>query len=123
MDIERSSLSLLAGVGIIAIIFFFVFFMANRPGEMIMWAIVLMILSAIMMLFYLFDKLKFAPMAITDTNSNLVAGMLLAIIAFIIIMLFTGLAKELIDALLIIIITVLTSFTTFLLLFSLFMEE
>lgn len=123
MDFEKSSLAFLGGFGLVAIGLFFYLFMRDKPGVIIALAIVVIILSTLMMLFFLFDKLKFCPPSITDRNSNLVAGMLFAIIFGLIIVTFTEVVDEAFDGLLIMVLTALTSFSVFLLLFSLMMED
>lgn len=123
LDFEKSSLAFLGGFGLVAIGLFFYLFMRDKPGVIIALAIVVIILSTLMMLFFLFDKLKFCPPSITDRNSNLVAGMLFAIIFGLIIVTFTEVVDEAFDGLLIMVLTALTSFSVFLLLFSLMMED
>jgi hydrogenase-4 membrane subunit HyfE len=123
LDFEKSSLAFLGGFGIVAIFLFFYLFMRDKPGVIIALAIIVIILSTLMMLFFLFDKLKFCPPSITDRNSNLVAGMLFAIIFGLIIVTFTEVVDEAFDGLLIMVLTALTSFSVFLLLFSLMMED
>jgi hydrogenase-4 membrane subunit HyfE len=123
LDFEKSSLAFLGGFGLVAIALFFYLFMRDKPGVIMALAIVVIILSTLMMLFFLFDKLKFCPPSITDRNSNLVAGMLFAIIFGLIIVTFTEVVDEAFDGLLIMVLTALTSFSVFLLLFSLMMED
>lgn len=123
MDFEKSSLAFLGGFGLVAIGLFFYLFMRDKPGVIVALAIGVIILSTLMMLFFLFDKLKFCPPSITDKNSNLVAGMLFAIIFGLIIVTFTEVVDEAFDGLLIMVLTALTSFSVFLLLFSLMMED
>ena len=123
MDFEKSSLSLLAGFGIVAIIGFFYLFMRDKPSEVIYLSVLMVILSSFMMLFFLLDKLRFCPSFITDRNSNLIAGMFFSIIFLIIVVSFTEIVEELFDAVLIVILTALTSFSVFLLLYSLLMED
>lgn len=123
MDFEKSSLALLAGFGIVAIFGFFYLFMRDKPIEILMISILLIILSAMMMLFVVFDKLKFSPAFITDRNSNLIAGLLFGIIFLVLLMTYTEFAEEVFDAVLVTILTALTAFTVFLLLFSLAMED
>ena len=123
MDFEKSFLALLAGFGLVAIVGFFYLFMRDKSGVVIAIAILAIILSTLMILFYLFDKLKFCPAFITDRNSNLVAGMLFAVIFLLIIITFTEIVEEAFDGLLIMVLTALTSFSVFLLLYSLLMED
>ncbi|UCG68480.1 MAG: hypothetical protein JSV09_11790 [Thermoplasmata archaeon] len=123
MDFEKSFLALLAGFGLVAIVGFFYLFMRDKSGVIIAIAILAIILSTLMILFYLFDKLKFCPAFITDRNSNLVAGMLFAVIFLLIIITFTEIVEEAFDGLLIMVLTALTSFSVFLLLYSLLMED
>ncbi len=123
LDLEKSSLSLLAGFGLVAIGGFFYLFMRDKPSEIIAISIIAIFLSTLMILFYLFDKLRFCPGFITDKNSNLVAGMLFAIIFLLLIITFTEIVEEAFDGLLIMVLTVLTSFSVFLLLFSLMMDD
>lgn len=123
MDFEKSSLALLAGFGIVAIIAFFYFFMRDKSSAMLMLSVVVIVLSIIMMLFLLFDKLKFCPSFITDRNSNLIAGMIFALVFFIIIMTFTEWVEDVFDSFLIVILMALSAFTSFLLLYSLAMED
>jgi hypothetical protein len=123
MDFEKSSLALLAGFGLVAIFGFFYLFMRDKPTDIMMISIIAIVLAALMMLFVVFDKLKFRPSFITDRNSNLIAGMIFAIIFLMLVITFTELAKEFFDAILIVILTALTAFTVFLLLFSLGMED
>lgn len=123
LDFEKSSLAFLGGFGLVAIGLFFYLFMRDKPGVIIAIAIIVIILSTLMMLFFLFDKLKFCPPSITDRNSNLVAGMLFAIIFGLIIITFTEVVDEAFDGLLIMVLTALTSFSVFLLLYSLLMED
>lgn len=123
LDFEKSSLAFLGGFGLVAIGLFFYLFMRDKPGIIVALAIVVIILSTLMMLFFLFDKLKFCPPSITDKNSNLVAGMLFAVIFGLIIVTFTEVVDEAFDGLLIMVLTALTSFSVFLLLFSLMMED
>ena len=123
MDFEKSSLSLLAGFGIVAIVGFFYLFMRDKPSEIFTISIVAVILSTMMMLFFLLDKLKFCPAFITDRNSNLIAGMLFAVIFLLLIVAFTEIVEEAFDGLLIMVLTALTSFSVFLLLYSLLMED
>jgi hydrogenase-4 membrane subunit HyfE len=123
LDFEKSSLAFLGGFGLVAIALFFYLFMRDKPGVIMALAIVVIILSTLMMLFFLFDKLKFCPPSITERNSNLVAGMLFAIIFGLIIVTFTEVVDEAFDGLLIMVLTALTSFSVFLLLFSLMMED
>lgn len=120
---EKSSLALLAGFGLVAIGGFFYLFMRDKPAEIIAISVIVIILSALTMLFFLLDKLKFCPSSVTDKNSNLVAGMLFAILFLIIIITFTEIVKEVFDGVLIVVLTALTSFSVFLLLYSLLMEE
>ena len=123
MDLQKSTLALLAGFGLVAIISFFYMFMRDKSGTVIAISIVLIILSTLMMLFLLLDKLRFCPPSITDKNSNLVAGMLFAVIFFLIILTFTELVEDAFDGFLIVVLTALTSFSVFLLLYSLLMED
>jgi len=123
MDFEKSSLAFLGGFGLVAIGLFFYLFMRDKPGGIVAVAIIAIILSTLMMLFFLFDKLKFCPPSITDRNSNLVAGMLFAIIFGMIIVTFTEIVEDAFDGLLIMVLTALTSFSVFLLLYSLMMED
>lgn len=123
MDFEKSFLALLAGFGLVAIVGFFYLFMRDKSGVIIAIAVIAIILSTLMILFYLFDKLKFCPAFITDRNSNLVAGMLFAVIFLLIIITFTEIVEEAFDGLLIMVLTALTSFSVFLLLYSLLMED
>jgi lipopolysaccharide export LptBFGC system permease protein LptF len=77
-----------------------------------------------MMLFGVFDKLRFSPASITERNSNLVAGLLFGVIFLVLLMTYTEVAAgEVFDAILVTILTALTAFTVFLLLFSLGMED
>ena len=123
MDFEKSSLAMLAGFGLVGIIGFFYLFMRDKSGEIVAISVVAIILSTLMILFYLFDKLKYCPGFITDRNSNLVAGMLFAVIFLLIIITFTEIVEEAFDGLLIMVLTALTSFSVFLLLYSLMMED
>jgi hydrogenase-4 membrane subunit HyfE len=123
LDFEKSSLSLLAGFGLVAIAGFFYLFMREKPGDVLAISVIAIILSTMMILFFLFDKLKFCPSFITDRNSNLVAGMLFAVIFLLLIVTFTEIVEEAFDGLLIMVLTALTSFSVFLLLFSLLMED
>jgi hypothetical protein len=123
MDLEKSFLALLAGFGLVAIVGFFYLFMRDKSGIVIAIAVIAIILSTMMILFYLFDKLKFCPAFITDRNSNLVAGMLFAVIFLLIIITFTEIVEDAFDGLLIMVLTALTSFSVFLLLYSLLMED
>ncbi len=123
MDLQKSTLALLAGFGLVAIVSFFYMFMRDKPGTVIGISILLIILSTLMMLFLLLDKLRFCPASITDKNSNLVAGMLFALIFFFIILTFTEWVEDAFDGFLIVILTALTSFSVFLLLYSLLMED
>ncbi len=123
MDFEKSSLAMLAGFGLVGIIGFFYLFMRDKSGEIVVISVVAIILSTLMILFYLFDKLKYCPGFITDRNSNLVAGMLFAVIFLLIIITFTEIVEEAFDGLLIMVLTALTSFSVFLLLYSLMMED
>ena len=123
LDLQKSTLALLAGVGIVAIFGFFYLFMRDKPGDILTISVLMIILAAMMMLFVVFDKLKFSPAFITDKNSNLVAGMLLMVILIFLILTFTEWAKDVFDAVLVVILTALTAFTVFLLLFSLGMED
>ncbi|UCE38025.1 MAG: hypothetical protein JSW00_01935 [Thermoplasmata archaeon] len=123
LDFEKSSLSLLAGFGLVAIAGFFYLFLRDKPVEIVAIALVAIVLSTLMILFYLFDKLKFCPAFITDRNSNLVAGMLFAVIFLLIIVTFTEIVDEAFDGLLVMVLTALTSFSVFLLLYSLMMED
>ena len=123
MDLEKSSLALLAGFGLVAIIGFFVLFMRDKSNMVLSLAIVIVILSAMTMLFYLLDKLRFCPSFITDKNSNLLAGMLFAITFLVIIFSFTELLDEAFDGILIVVLAALTFFSVFLLEYSLMMED
>ena len=123
LDFEKSSLAFLGGFGLVAIVGFFYLFMRDKSGAVIAIAILVIILSALTMLFYLLDKLKFSPSFVTDRNSNLVAGMLFAIIFLVIIITFTEIVKDAFDGVLIVVLTALTSFSVFLLLYSIMMEE
>ena len=123
MDFEKSTLALLAGFGLVAIFGFFYLFMRDKPGVVVGISIVLIILSTMMMLFLLLDKLKFCPPSITDRNSNLVAGMLFAVVFLVIVVSFTEVVKDAFDGFLIVVLTALTSFSVFLLLYSLLMED
>ena len=123
MDLEKSSLALLAGFGLVAIIGFFVLFMRDKSSLVLSLAILIVILSALTMLFYLLDKLRFCPAFITDRNSNLLAGMLFAITFLVIIFSFTELLEEAFDGILIVVLAALTFFSVFLLEYSLMMED
>ena len=123
LDFERSTLALLAGFGLVAIGGFFYLFMRDKSTEILIISVVLIILSALTMLFFLLDKLRFCPSSITDRNSNLVAGMLFSIVFLIIIISFTEIVKEVFDGVLILVLTALTAFSVFLLLYSLLMED
>lgn len=123
MDLQKSTLALLAGFGIVAIFGFFYLFMRDKPGDILMVSILLIILASLMMLFVVFDKLKFSPASITDRNSNLVAGLLFGVIFLVLLMTYTEVAEDVFDAVLVTILTALTAFTVFLLLFSLGMED
>lgn len=123
LDFEKSSLALLAGFGLVAIVGFFYLFMRDKSGVIIAISILVIILSTLTMLFYLLDKLKYSPSFITDRNSNLVAGMLFAIIFLTIIITFTEVVEDAFDGVLIVVLTALTSFSVFLLLYSLLMED
>jgi multidrug transporter EmrE-like cation transporter len=123
MNFEKSFLALLAGFGVVAILAFFYFFMRDKSTTMMGLSIIVIILSILMMLFLLFDKLKFSPSGITDKNSNLVAGMVFALVFFILIMTFTEWVKDIFDSVLIVILTALTACTSFLLLYSLGMDD
>jgi len=123
IDLQKSTLALLAGFGIVAVFLFFYMFMRDKSATVIGISILLIILSTLMMLFLLMDKLRFCPPSITDKNSNLVAGMLFAVVFFVIILTFTEWVKDAFDGFLIVVLTALTSFSVFLLLYSLLMEE
>ncbi|UCE74164.1 MAG: hypothetical protein JSV56_00285 [Methanomassiliicoccales archaeon] len=123
MNFEKSSLALLAGFGLVAIVGFFYLFMRDKAGIIIAISVIAIILSTIMMLFLLFDKLRFCPSFITDRNSNLVAGMIFAIIFLLIIVTFTEIVEDAFDGFLIVVLTALTAFSVFLLLYSLVMED
>jgi hypothetical protein len=124
MDLQKSTLALLAGFGLVAIFGFFYLFMRDKPSDILMISILLIILAALMMLFVVFDKLRFSPASITDRNSNLVAGLLFGVIFLVLLMTYTEVAAgEVFDAILVTILTALTAFTVFLLLFSLGMED
>lgn len=123
MDLEKSSLALLAGFGLVAIIGFFVLFMRDKSNMVLSLAILIVILSAMTMLFYLLDKLRFCPAFITDKNSNLLAGMLFAITFLVIIFSFTELLDEAFDGILIVVLAALTFFSVFLLEYSIMMED
>ncbi len=123
MDLQKSSLALLAGFGLVAVACFFYLFMLDKSGAVIAVSIVTVILSTLMMLFLLLDKLRFCPPSITDRNSNLIAGMLFAFIFFLVIITFTRVVEDAFDGFLIVVLTALTSFSVFLLLFSLLMED
>lgn len=123
IEFEKSSLAFLGGFGLVAIGGFFYLFMRDKPTEVVAISIIVIILSTLTMLFFLLDKLRFTPSFITDRNSNLVAGMLFAIIFLIIIISFTEIVKDAFDGVLIVVLTALTSFSVFLLLFSIGMEE
>jgi hypothetical protein len=123
LDLQKSTLALLAGFGLVAVISFFYLFMRDKPGVVVGLSILLIILSSMMMLFFLLDKLRFCPASITDKSSNLIAGLLFGAIFFIIILSFTEWVEDAFDGFLIVVLTALTSFSVFLLFFSLFMED
>jgi hypothetical protein len=123
IDLEKSTLALLAGFGLVAIVLFFYMFMRDKPGNVIGLSILLIILSSLMMLFFLLDKLRFCPTSITDKSSNLIAGLLFGAVFFIIVLTFTEWVEEAFDGFLIVVLTALTSFSVFLLLYSLLMED
>ena len=123
IDLEKSTLALLAGFGLVAIVLFFYMFMRDKPGNVIGLSILLIILSSLMMLFFLLDKLRFCPPSITDKSSNLIAGLLFGAVFFIIVLTFTEWVEEAFDGFLIVVLTALTSFSVFLLLYSLLMED
>jgi hypothetical protein len=123
MDFRKSTLALLAGFGFIAILYFFYMLMWGKSGTVIGISLLTIILSIMMMLFLLLDKLSFCPASITETNSNLVAGMLFAIVFFMIILTFTEFDVDAFDGLLIVVLTALTSFSSFSLFYSVFMED
>ena len=123
LDFERSTLALLAGFGLVAIVGFFYLFMHDKSGTVLAIAILVIVLSSLTMLFYLLDKLKFCPASISDRNSNLIAGMFFAIIFLVIIITFTEIVEDIFDGVLILVLTALTSFSVFLLLYSLLMED
>jgi NADH:ubiquinone oxidoreductase subunit 2 (subunit N) len=123
IDIEKSSLAFLGGFGLVGIVGFFYLFMRDKPTEVVAISILIIILSTLTMLFFLLDKLRFSPGFITDRNSNLIAGMLFCIIFLIILISFTEIVQDAFDGVLIVILTALTSFSVFLLLFSIAMED
>ena len=123
IELEKSHMALLAGFGLFAIFGFFYFFMREKSGTIYLLAIITIILSTLMMFFLLLDKTKFAPAFITDANSNLIAGMFLFSVIFLVIISFTEITTDPFDGLRILILTALTATTIFLLMTSLLLDE
>ena len=133
-DMGRDVLAFIAGVGILGIVLFFWFFMRDSMYQNIYVVMVfVIILATLMVMFYLFDEIEkvYAWAMIKDETgmlkdklrrwTNLLSGMLLMglvginIIAFIEYSFGHGFR--------ILVITCLTSFSVFLFLFALFMEN
>lgn len=126
-NLQKSTLASLAGTGFPAIGVFMAFFMVGRPLEVWITAIAAIALCALMSLFYLLPDMKFGPSSITWGVANFIAGMLwflsLVIIAVGFMWFTTPPTYELWDGFRIFILSLLSAFSVFLLLYSLFLEE
>jgi len=123
IEFERSHMALLAGFGFIAMIGVFYFFLRDKESIVYVLAIAAISLASLMIFFYLFDKTKFAPEFITETNSNLVAGMFLSGIIFLNIISFTQIDTDPLDDAVILLLSLLTTSTIFLFMTSLLLDE
>jgi ABC-type transport system involved in cytochrome c biogenesis permease subunit len=128
MNLQKSTLALLSGVGFMAILVFLYFMIdAERPGDVWGMCIVAIILSGLMTLFYLFDDLRIKPAFITRRNSNFVAGMLWLLVMVIIVIGFSSFTApptyQIWDGFRIFILALLSAFSVFLLLYSMFTED
>ncbi len=118
---SKSTLTFLSGVGFMGLLVFFIFFMPSRPMEVWLASIIGVMVAAASSLFFLIDELKFKPNFITTRNSNLLAGMLFLLMLIVLLWgfkEFTVTPYEWWDGMRIFILTLLSSLSTFLFLFS-----
>ncbi|MCK4717679.1 MAG: hypothetical protein KAT70_03330 [Thermoplasmata archaeon] len=133
-EMDRGSLAMLAGVGFIGIVMYFYFFLTGEGYEEIYPTMVILILfSSLSALFYLFEDLNaMFNLALSRDDpdefrtkvkrgSNFLAGMLLMGMVGMNLVVFTNYDSDM--ALRMIIITLLTLVSVFLLLYSMFMAE
>ena len=128
MNLQKSTLALLSGIGFMGIVVFLYFmYEANRPLDVWIMCIVALLLSAVMTVFYLQDDLRRKPAWASRRSSNFIAGMLWLLVMVIIVIGFSSFTTppthQLWDGFRIFIITLLSAFSVFLLLYSMFTED
>ena len=135
-DVDRGSLAMLAGVGFVGtIMFFYFFFLETEFTQGYPLMTLLIVLGCLTPLFYLFQDLNFIfDFSLTRDDadgfrtklqraSNFLAGMFLMGIVGMILIAYTHFDNGGSMALRMTVITLLTTCSVFLLLYSMFMEE
>ena len=129
-DFDRSKLAYVSGVGFMAIILFYVFFMGER-SDVFIHSLILLIMGALMVFCFLFDELWFMVNAALKSDdaesyqtkvkrgSNFFSGILLMGIAGIILIIFMD--YGIMDGIHLMVLTFLSAFSVFLLLYSMFL--
>ena len=133
--VGKDILAFISGIGLFSIGLFFYFFMLEDAYEKIyLLCAIAIAFSALMVLFFLLDDLEavYAWAMMRDETgdfkeklrrwSNLVSGMFLMALVGIILVAFTSSAYSFDHGIRLLTITLLTSFSVFLFLFSLFMD-
>ena len=132
--LDKGMLAMVSGVGFTAIVLFFRFFMwGSEYSEIYTMMFILITLSALVVFFYLLDELNFMYNRILGSDdpdgmktnvkrgSNFISGIMLMTIAGLNIIGYTDYGNSL--SLRLFIMTLLTIFSVFLLLYSMFMSD
>ncbi|MFQ5909864.1 MAG: hypothetical protein ACE5IJ_03985 [Thermoplasmata archaeon] len=123
-EFDKSKLALLSGIGFVGLGMFFYFFVIEAWDTMrFILSLMALIVSALVALFYMLDDLRIRPGSMTERGAHFLAGIFLGVLVVLIVATAMVFKEDILKALPIFVIMILTNASVALFLYSMMWEE
>jgi hypothetical protein len=123
-EFDRSKLAMISGVGFVALaIFLYFFVIATGDMMLIGLSITAIVVSALVALFYMLDDLRIRPSSMTERSAHFLAGISLGVLVLLIISTAMVFQSDVLEAMPVFVVMILTNASVALFLYSMMWEE
>lgn len=123
-EFDRSKLALLSGIGFVSLAIFLYFFVILTWDTMlIMLSVTAIVVSALVALFYMLDDLRIRPKSMTERGAHFLAGMSLGVLVLLIISTAMVYQSDVLMAMPVFVVMIVTNASVALFLYSMMWEE
>ena len=123
-EFDRSKLALVSGIGFVALAIFLYFFVVVTGDIMLIGlSIAAIVVSALVALFYMLDDLRIRPDSMTERSAHFLAGIALGVLVLLIIATAMVYQRDVLEAMPVFVVMVITNASVALFLYSMMWEE